>query len=289
MVKQTPDMPAYVGSEYDRLKKVVLCEPEHMTIKDVINETQRHFLKEGIDIDKALEQHRNFAKTLEQYGVEVSLLPARGKYPEQVFTRDIGFTLGQTVFVAEMASRIRQGEEDVFKEWLEKERISYFNLIGEEIEGGDIVIDRNTVYVGLSDRTNEKAAAHLKSLLPDHEVITVPFTDKFLHLDCVFNVISEDEALIFPGEIEPKALEYIKSRYHLIEVSKEEQFSLGTNVLCIGDKKIFSLTVNENVNRQLEERGFEVIEVDITEIIKSGGAFRCCTLPVLRESPGLRG
>jgi hypothetical protein len=29
--------------------------------------------------------------------------------------------------------------------------------------------------------------------------------------------------------------------------------------------------------------------VDITEIIKSGGAFRCCTLPVLRESPGLRG
>jgi N-dimethylarginine dimethylaminohydrolase len=57
---------------------------------------------------------------------------------------------------------------------------------------------------------------------------------------------------------------------------------MGTNVLSIGDRKIISLPVNKNVNKQLRDRGYEVIEVDITEIIKSGGSFRCCTLPILR-------
>ncbi|MER2113457.1 MAG: arginine deiminase family protein, partial [Solibacillus isronensis] len=65
---------------------------------------------------------------------------------------------------------------------------------------------------------------------------------------------------------------------------KEEQFQLGTNVLSIGNKRILSLPVNINVNKQLRDRGFQVIEVDITEIIKSGGSFRCCTLPILREA-----
>jgi N-dimethylarginine dimethylaminohydrolase len=69
-------------------------------------------------------------------------------------------------------------------------------------------------------------------------------------------------------------------------VSEEEQFTLGTNVLSIGNKKVLSLPVNKNVNKELRDRGFEVIEVDITEIIKSGGSFRCCTLPILRASEG---
>jgi N-dimethylarginine dimethylaminohydrolase len=57
---------------------------------------------------------------------------------------------------------------------------------------------------------------------------------------------------------------------------------MGTNVLSIGNKKIISLPVNQDVNSQMRNRGYEVLEVDITEIIKSGGSFRCCTMPILR-------
>ena len=78
-------------------------------------------------------------------------------------------------------------------------------------------------------------------------------------------------------------MNYLRSRYEVIEVSEEEQFTLGTNVLSIGYNKIISLPVNKKVNEELRKRGFEIIEVDITEIIKSGGSFRCCTLPIHRE------
>ncbi|TLS36807.1 dimethylarginine dimethylaminohydrolase family protein [Pseudalkalibacillus caeni] len=274
---------AYCNSEYDSLQKVVLCEPHYMTIRDVINETQKQYKNEGINIDKAVEQHGRFVKELRSQGVEVVLLPYHEKFPEQVFTRDIGFTLGQTVFIAKMASEVRSGEEDVLKQWLDDEEISYFNLAEDRIEGGDVIIDRNTIYVGLSNRTNRKAVERLQSLLTQFEVKAVPFTETYLHLDCVFNVISPEVALIYPEALTKVDIDLFSSRYDLIEVSKGEQFTLGTNVLAIGDNKIFSLPVNKEVNKQLRNKGFDVIEVDISEIIKSGGSFRCCTMPLLRK------
>lgn len=274
----------YCMSEYDTLKRVLLCQPQYMTIRQVINETQEHFKNEGIHIERALEQHAEFVKTLKQYEIDVVLLPYHKKFPEQVFTRDIGFTLGETIFVANMATEARAGEENVLKQWLEDEEISYFNLVKEYIEGGDVIIDRDTIYVGLSSRTDEKATTHIKRLLNNFNVVTIPFKEKYLHLDCVFNVVSPDVALIYPHALTQKDIELFASRYELIEVSEEEQFQLGTNVFSIGNKRVISLPVNKNVNDQLRSRGFEVIEVDITEIIKSGGSFRCCTLPILREN-----
>ncbi|HWK22598.1 MAG TPA: dimethylarginine dimethylaminohydrolase family protein [Ureibacillus sp.] len=283
MEEQSNITKVFCKSEYDTLKRVLLCQPQYMTIRQVINETQEHFKEEGIHIERALEQHAEFVNTLKNYDIDVILLPYHKKYPEQVFTRDIGFTLGETIFVANMATDARSGEEDVLKQWLEDEEISYFNLVKEKIEGGDVIIDRDTIYVGLSNRTDEKATAHIKRLMNNFNVVTIPFKERYLHLDCVFNVVSPEVALIYPHALTQEDIELFASRYDLIEVSKEEQFQLGTNVLSIGNKRVISLPVNKNVNEQLRKRGFEVIEVDITEIIKSGGSFRCCTLPILRE------
>ncbi|WP_062349929.1 dimethylarginine dimethylaminohydrolase family protein [Bacillus kwashiorkori] len=271
-------------TEYDVLKKVILCQPQYMTIRDVINETQKHFKNEGIHIEKALEQHETFVKTLRANDIEVFLLPYHRKFPEQVFTRDIGFTLGETIFVADMASNIRNGEEDILKQWLEDEGISYYNIIGHQIEGGDVLIDKDTVYIGLSNRTNREAVEHVRNLIGKQmEVVEIDFQEKFLHLDCVFNIISPNLALYYPKALRKEDIALLQKRYELIEVTDEEQFTLGTNVLSIGNKKIISLPVNTHVNEQLRSHGYEVIEVDITEIIKSGGSFRCCTLPIERK------
>ncbi|WP_160724120.1 dimethylarginine dimethylaminohydrolase family protein [Bacillus sp. USDA818B3_A] len=285
MQNETQYIKSSCFSEYDTLKKVVLCSPTFMTIREPINETQKQFLKENIDTELAKKQHQQLVQTLEENGVEVLLVTPSEKFPEQVFTRDIGFTLGNQVFVAHMAHDVRKGEEQPLIDLLEKEQITYTNLLEDKIEGGDVLIDRNTIYIGVSNRTNETAIEHLQSLLPTFEVVPIPFTDTYLHLDCVFNILSEEDALIFPSEIHEEKLELLASRYNLIKVSEEEQATLGTNVLSIGNKRVLSLPINKEVNKQLRERGYEVIEVDISEIIKSGGAFRCCTMPILRETP----
>lgn len=275
---------SYCRTEYDKLTRVILCEPKHMTIKEQINETQKHFKDEQFHLEKAMEQHKNLIDTLEKHGAEVILLPVKEHFPEQVFTRDIGFTLGQTIFVADMAHGARIGEESVLRDWLENEEISYYNLIGDQIEGGDVILSGHRIFVGLSNRTNQQAINHLQKILHEYDVITIPFIEKYLHLDCVFNIISETEALYYPKAFDRKEQKILAKHFDLIEVNDEEQFTLGTNVLSLGNKKILSLPVNREVNQQLRIRGYKVIEVDITEIIKSGGSFRCCTLPLVRTA-----
>jgi N-dimethylarginine dimethylaminohydrolase len=215
-------------------------------------------------------------------GVDVITLAANSSFPEQVFTRDIGFTLGNQTFVSEMASSIRQGEESVLQKWLDTHQVPFQKLSQNHIEGGDVIIDGKTIYIGLSHRTSQSAIEKLQTDLPNYEIIIVPFDPKYLHLDCVFNILSPTEALIFPEALEAETVNFLASRYKLINVSKEEQFTMGTNVLSIGNKKVFSLPMNHQVNEEIRRHGYEVIEVDFSEIIKSGGSFRCCTMPITR-------
>ncbi|MDN4606623.1 dimethylarginine dimethylaminohydrolase family protein [Sporosarcina highlanderae] len=271
-----------VNTEYDTLKRVILCKPKFMAIEDVINDTQKKYAEENIDTELAMKQHQEFEQLLVAHGVEVITLPSSEKFPEQVFTRDIGFTVGDEVFVAEMASDIRKGEEEVLEEFLEDENIEY-QTTTDRVEGGDVIVDRNKVYVGISSRTSDKAVRNLQRDLPKHDIIRVPFNEKYLHLDCVFNILSPEVGLIFPEALSADMVEMLSQKYKLIEVSPEEQFTMGTNVLSIGGGKVFSLPQNENVNAAMRAHGFEVIEVDFSEIIKSGGSFRCCSMPLERK------
>ncbi|MGN7327813.1 dimethylarginine dimethylaminohydrolase family protein [Bacillus pumilus] len=271
-------------SEYDNLQEVLLCSPIYMEIKQIINETQKHFARENISQMKAIAQHKQLIQTLKNHQVRPIMLPANDRYPEQVFTRDIGFTIGHTLFVSSMAASVRQGEEQLLKEWAQEDGFKTVSLSNGTIEGGDVLVDQTRVFVGMSKRTNPAAIHELKKELPDHDIIPIHLPPHILHLDCVMNILSQDEMLIYPEAFKKEDLHLLNMHYHLIEISEQEQFTLGPNVLSIGQKKVISLPINQETNAALTAHGYTVIEVDFSEIIKSGGSFRCCTLPIRRSS-----
>ncbi|MCY7501276.1 dimethylarginine dimethylaminohydrolase family protein [Bacillus pumilus] len=270
-------------SEYDDLQEVLLCSPIYMEIKQIINETQKHFARENISQMKAITQHKQLIQTLKNHQVRPIMLPANDRFPEQVFTRDIGFTIGHTLFVSSMAAPVRQGEEQLLKEWAQGNGLKTVTLTNGTIEGGDVLVDQRRVFVGTSKRTNPAAIHELKKELPDHDIIPIHLPAHILHLDCVMNILSHDEILIYPEAFKKEDLHLLNMHYHLIEISEQEQFTLGPNVLSIGQKKVISLPINQETNAALTAHGYTVIEVDFSEIIKSGGSFRCCTLPIRRS------
>lgn len=269
-------------SEYDKLKKVIVVPPTFMEIREIINEIQVNYATENIDKDIAKEQHDGFIQTLKGEGIEVIELDPDERLNEQVFTRDIGFTIDETLFIANMEKDLRKPETMLFKQWLNEQKIPYSELDASSIEGGDVIVDGKTVWIGISDRTGKEAAEELQKKLTDYEIHAVPIREDILHLDCTLNIIHPGTALIYPAGIEKKALQLLQERYQFIEITDEEQFQLGTNVLSIGNRKIISLPENKRINQVLKNAGFHVLEVAFSEIIKSGGSFRCCTLPLLR-------
>ncbi|MGM0969287.1 MAG: dimethylarginine dimethylaminohydrolase family protein [Bacillota bacterium] len=280
-VEQIHKMPQCM-SEYDDLQEVLLCSPIYMEIKQIINETQKHFARENISQMKAVAQHKQLIQTLKDHQVRPIMLPANDRFSEQVFTRDIGFTIEHTLFVSSMAAPVRQGEEQLLKEWAQGNGLKTVTLTNGTIEGGDVLVDQRRVFVGTSKRTNPAAIHELKKELPDHDIIPIHLPPHILHLDCVMNILSHDEILIYPEAFKKEDLHLLNMHYHLIEISEQEQFTLGPNVLSIGQKKVISLPINQETNAALTAHGYTVIEVDFSEIIKSGGSFRCCTLPIRR-------
>lgn len=269
-------------SEYAKLDQVLVCEPSYMEIKEVINHVQKKYEHQNINKRLAQQQHLDFTKVLEQNGVTVIDLGAKREFPEQVFTRDIGFVIGENIFVSKMASDIRKGEEKVLENLLQNHDLKYSKLHANKIEGGDVIVDGDIVFIGMGNRTCLEATRELQKKLPNHSIIPLAFDPKYLHLDCLFNILSSEVALIYPEAFDQATLESLEKRYQLVEVSSDEQFSLGTNVLSIGNNKVISQPQNTKVNQSIRSLGFEVIEVDFSEIIKSGGSFRCCSMPLKR-------
>lgn len=127
-------------------------------------------------------------------------------------------------------------------------------MLDTSIEGGDVIIDDDIVYVGISQRTDISAIGQLEEALPEYTIVPVKLHEKFLHLDCVFNIVSESEALIYPQAIEPDAADMLAKRYDLIEVPEDEQFTLGTNVLSIEKKRSsVSLATAMSINSYRKE------------------------------------
>ena len=75
------------------------------------------------------------------------------------------------------------------------------------IEGGDVlVLTRDTILVGLSQRTTEQAIETLaqrllieRPVLKEILVMQIPIARAYMHLDTVFTMVDYDKFLFFPG------------------------------------------------------------------------------------------
>lgn len=135
----------------------------------------------------------------------------------------------------------------------------------------------------LSRRTTHSGLQQLKKHLNnEYKVIPIELKPGYLHLDTVFNVLSENIALICEKAISQNSVELIKEYYSVVDISLEEQLHLGTNVFRLAPYKVVSQKYNKRINSILRVYGFDVIELDYSEPAKLGGAFRCGTCPLER-------
>jgi N-dimethylarginine dimethylaminohydrolase len=69
----------------------------------------------------------------------------------------------------------------------------------------------------------------------------------------------------------------------VIKVAYADCVELGGNLVSLGGKRVLSMSHNANVNRQLEEVGFEVFAVDYDMFALAGGGVHCSCHELHRE------
>ncbi len=286
-------MKVYVDSETAALQSVLVGYPDNFlqVEPEIINETQRNFYfgPERPTRAAVTEQLNGFIAAIEAHGVTVYQPHPLAYVPDQMMTRDIGVVVGDTFVVTTMAAASRRHEWRGYAYLFEQFPNSAEIIFAPEdivIEGGDVIVDKGKVFIGIGQRTTLAGAAWLMQLMPAFEIVPVNLTglesgEDVLHLDCSFLPVGDHFALIYPDGLRdiPAAL---RQSYEFIEVTREEQQSLGTNVFSLSPETIISRVSSTRINQLLRERGIEVIEVPYPDPPKTGGSFRCCTMPLHR-------
>ena len=261
---------------------VLMCPPDYFTVAYEINPWMH--TENLVSSQTAKAQWQTLYQTVLATGCEVKLLTPQPGLPDLVFI-DAGF-LWQNVFVpSNFRFPERQPEAAVFADWFAKQGYEVRWLEGFYFEGhGDTLwLTDKIVYCGYGFRSQPEAYTAIQKLLADVadlELRLVELIDpRFYHLDTCFCPLDEHTALAFPQAIESSALARLRQELELIEVTPEEAEQFICNSLVVG-KQIIMPFVSERVRKILENKGFSVHQVSVSEFMKSGGACKCLCMPI---------
>lgn len=284
------DLPKYWGnwgctSEVGRLRSVLLRRPgpEIEGVDDPHGPRWRSIM----DPAKARAEHDALAEAYRRNGVDVyyveSMDPER---PNAVYCRDLVAPCPEGVIIARPAMDVRRGEERYVAATVAALGVPIVKTINGTgtFEGADLLmVDRRTAFLGWGNRTNEEGARQVMEELhrqgvEDITVVQVPYG--VAHLDCMFGLASDDVAVVFPWLTPFIVCEKLIERgYRIVELQNpaEARFGYAVNFVALEPGRIIVPAGNPESVEAMMKAGLEVIEVEMSEIVKGMGAVHCCT------------
>ena len=258
-----------------------MCEPRYFKVSYVINPWMAG--NQGlVNKELAAQQWKNLHDVLSSKASIKLIEPVAG-LPDMVFTANGGFVWrNHEVVVSSFRHPQRQAESPHFSKFFEDSGYRVMRLSGDiKFEGaGDALCDSNgQVWVGYGLRSeveaiNEIAAAfHVR-------VNGLPLVDpRWYHLDTAFCPLEYGYVIAYEKAFSPQSVNKIKNEFsdRIIWVSDEDANNFACNAVNIGNDIILNRASDE-LKAALNKNNFNVIEVEVSEFIRAGGACKCLTL-----------
>jgi dimethylargininase len=115
----------------------------------------------AIDLGRAVAQHVAYVRTLREFGLSVTELPADPELPDCVFVEDPVVVVDEVAVIARMGAESRRPESVAMAEALAACRRLVQMTAPATLDGGDVFRVDRTLFAGLSQRTNEVGIAQL--------------------------------------------------------------------------------------------------------------------------------
>ncbi|MBC8283435.1 MAG: hypothetical protein H8E32_06435 [Nitrospinae bacterium] len=226
-----------------------------------------HPAKKEIDLSRARAQHQSYVEALKQAGAKIHAMPPEDSLPDSTFVEDTAFIFGDTAYLCCAKEETRRNEVESVAEVLK----GLLNVVNLEpyIDGGDILSTPEAIYIGLSQRSNERAIQSLAEKV-NKEIVPVPVL-KGLHLKSAVSYLDNNVLLINTDRVDGSAFK----KFKWIEV--EEKDSYAANCLILGDKVLMPAGF-QSVREKIREQGFETFELEMSEFEKADGGVTCLSI-----------
>ncbi|MEK6857613.1 MAG: arginine deiminase-related protein [Nanoarchaeota archaeon] len=266
------------------MTKFLMCKPTHLhEISYQINP----FMKKGEKIDNslALKQHSNLVKILEENGAEVEFLEPQEGLIDMIFTANAGIVYGDKFILPNFKHAERRSEVQHYMEWAREQGYEVVSLPTDVFfEGrGDVTwIDDKNMFLGFGEmRTNYEAIDALQKVMPNVNIIPLRLVDeRFYHLDTCLQVLNNREFLYYKKAFDELSVKKIeKEASQKFTLAEDEALTYICNSIKFGNKLVADKCrwVSESY---LNYEGYQVQQVDLSELRKGGGSARCMVLEI---------
>ena len=273
--------------------KLLMCPPTLYEVSYVINPWMRGNLGNSSQL-RAMQQWNALYAALSKFA-DIQLVHPIAGSPDMVFTANAGLALDGIVAISSFYHAERQGEEEHFRRWFQEAGYKVIDLPRETpFEGeGDALFsaDGSRLWVGYGTRTLESSHAALREIW-DVEVTGLHLIDpRFYHLDTCFAPLEDGSLLYFPPAFDEASLKKIEAFYPMVKrivVGEKDALSFACNAVNLG-RTIVLNRISAELESKLCGRGFDVIQVELDEFLKAGGAAKCLVMKLTPELHPVRG
>jgi len=264
------------------MKRFLMCEPKFFDVCYVINPWMEGNLGK-VNKQRAQQQWQNLYDIVAGRA-SVSLIEPFAGLPDMVFTANAGLVHKNDVIIPSFLHAERQPEAKHFERFFSAQgyRVQHLQQ-GTIFEGaGDALFDtQGRLWVGSGIRSDPHALGEIMSVF-DVEAIGLELVDPhWYHLDTAFCPLPEGQAIAYEKAFSGNSVADLDDAFgaKIIWASEADAKNFACNAVAIGQTVIMHKASAE-LKAALAQRGFEVVEADVSEFLKSGGACKCLTLEI---------
>ncbi|MDQ1722768.1 MAG: hypothetical protein QOI26_2502 [Pseudonocardiales bacterium] len=265
-----------------RPRRYLMCPPVHFDVTYSINPWMEP--EKPTDGATALVQWERLNNLFLGLGHQVEQIHPVPGLPDMVFSANGATMVDGKVLSARFRYPQRVDEADAYINWF-RERGYQVHEAEHINEGeGDYLVTGSRILAGTgfrTDRLSHDEAARFFGRPVQSLTLVDP---RFYHLDTALAVLDRDEIMYYPKAFSATSQAVLRELYpDAILATDADAEVFGLNAVSDGRHVLLAWQAS-NLIDELWARGFVPIGVDLSELLKSGGSAKCCTLE-LREVP----
>lgn len=257
-------------------KTILMCRPEFFTVSYRINPWMHP--EQPTSTQVAVDQWQTLYDAYLELGFDVHLIDPIDGLNDMVYSANGGFTLDGKAYGALFTYEQRVPEGPAYMDWFDGAGFDV-HVPKHVNEGeGDFLVSGDVILAGHGFRTTLESHDELRDIF-GREVVSLRLVDpSFYHLDTAVAILDDENIAYLPKAFDDDSRQELERRYpDAVLVNDEDAAVLGLNSFGDGRTMVIAQKAAD-FDRQLTERGYETVGVDLSELLRGGGGVKCCTL-----------
>jgi N-dimethylarginine dimethylaminohydrolase len=262
-------------------RRYLMCPPTYFTVDYSINPWMNPDVP--VDTGLAVAQWTELVRVYRDLGHRVDVVEPRPGLPDMVFAANSGTVVDGRVLGARFRAPQRAAEAEHYRRWFVRQGFRDVVMPSAVNEAeGDFAWTGRLLLAGTGFRTDP--AAHVEA----QEVLGVPVVSlrlvdpRYYHLDTALFVLDDSPSAAsvayYPGAFSAGSLRVLRKLFpDAVVATDEDAACLGLNGVSDGRNVVLPAPAT-GLAAQLAQRGYRPIPVDMSELLKSGGGPKCCTM-----------